>query len=81
MSNITITNKCPCGICSRPVKKGMISLYVVVTAFIGFTTNVMDYPLTIIVFYNQVRRYGIVNTVLLPYFLFPLLMILNYIAL
>ena len=44
MSNITITNKCPCGICSRPVKKGMISLYVVVTAFIGFTSNVMDYP-------------------------------------
>ena len=35
----------------------------------------------IIVFYNQVMRYGIANTVLPLYSLFPLLMILNFIAL
>ena len=81
MSNIATSNhKCRCGICSRPVNRSDKAIHC--GNFLHWIHYKCNGPfLNDYCFYNQVMRYGIANTVLPLYFLFPLSMILHFIAL
>ena len=81
MSNITSANvKCPFGICSKLVNKNHKAIlcdncrYWILYKCHGLTINDL-------LFCHLVMRYGVVKTVLLPYFPFAQLMILNCIVL